>query len=575
VLSVVISILAAYAARATFERVVEARGRSRLAWIVGGAATDGIGTWSMHYTGMSALLLPVALRFDWRTVVASLLIGIAGSGVAVAVMARGRAGWARLLLGGVVLGGLGISGLHFSAMTALLLQGMHHHHVLPGRVAFSVIVAVFVSALALAATFQTAEDDPGRGLRRHGGALLRGVANPAMHYTAMSAVVFVFTTEPVDLTHAVGIASLGVVGVSVVPVIVLLVALLTSLADRLQRQKVLLDELFETAPQAVALTTAGDRIVRVNREFTRLFGHPAAAARGRLLSELVVPEDARRDGQHYAEVTALGERVELETLLQRGDGSRFHASMVRVPVTVPGGRIETYAIYGDITERRKAEEALRAYPRRLVETQEAERRRVARELHDEIGQLLTGIGLMLSHSEKQPPDQAKAGVAAARSLLDELIGRVQRLALDLRPAVLDDLGLVPALLWLVDRYTAQTGVRVDFKQGGLEGRRLAAETETAAYRIVQEALTNVARHSRAAEAAVRILVRDDTLEVQVEDQGRGFDPRRVEGPAQSAGLAGMRERAHMLGGRLTIESAPGAGTRIVATLPLAARGEAG
>src|SRR5262249_8395019 len=145
---------------------------------------------------------------------------------------------------------------------------------------------------------------------------------------------------------------------------------------------------------------------------------------------------------------------------------------------------------------------------------------------------------------------------------DELMGRVRELSLNLRPAMLDDLGLLPALLWHFDRYTAQTGIAVAFKHSGLEGRRFASELETAAYRITQEALTNVARHARVREATVRLWAAQDSLCVQIEDQGTGFDPKAVLGTGHSSGLSGMRERASLLGGRLIIDSLLGGGTHL-------------
>jgi signal transduction histidine kinase len=150
----------------------------------------------------------------------------------------------------------------------------------------------------------------------------------------------------------------------------------------------------------------------------------------------------------------------------------------------------------------------------------------------------------------------------------ELIRQVRELSLTLRPPILDDLGLLPALLWQFERYTARTQIRVDFEHVGLEGRPCSTDIETATYRIVQEALTNVVRHAEADAVLVRIRVDQEELVLQVEDRGRGFDPTIVLMPGASSGLAGMHERTRLLAGRLRIESSPGAGTRILAELPL-------
>ena len=217
-------------------------------------------------------------------------------------------------------------------------------------------------------------------------------------------------------------------------------------------------------------------------------------------------------------------------------------------------------------------EHVKALSRRLVEIQEAERRHLARELHDEIGQLLTGLGLLLEPEADLSPEAAKTTFEQMRVIIGELLERIRGLSFDLRPTALDELGLVPALLALFERYTGQTEILIDFKHQGM-ARRFQPEVETAAYRIVQEALTNVARHARVAEATVRIWatsdgIRSPRLSVQIEDRGRGFDAETVLRAPKSGGLVGMQERLMLLGGHLTVESRPGGGTQIIAEIPL-------
>ncbi|HEV8306042.1 MAG TPA: GAF domain-containing protein [Methylomirabilota bacterium] len=219
-------------------------------------------------------------------------------------------------------------------------------------------------------------------------------------------------------------------------------------------------------------------------------------------------------------------------------------------------------------EVRAGRERLQALSRRLVEVQEAERRHLARELHDEIGQVLTALKLSLEISARTP-GAGSGSLDEAHKLVDDLISRVRELSLELRPAMLDDLGLLPALVWHFERYTEKTGIRVVFEHAGLEAR-FPPEVGTAAYRIVQEALTNVARHAGVDQATVWVWTDGGGLQVHVEDLGRGFDPAAVAAP-EAVGLTGMRERAALLGGHVTIESAPGAGTRVTAGLPLASR----
>jgi signal transduction histidine kinase len=222
---------------------------------------------------------------------------------------------------------------------------------------------------------------------------------------------------------------------------------------------------------------------------------------------------------------------------------------------------------------REGRERLQSLSRQLVEVQEGERRNIARELHDEIGQLLTGLKLLLEMGARVRPEKVKARLSEAQALVNELITRVRELSLDLRPAMLDDLGVLPALLWHFERFTELSRVRVVFRHSGLEEQRFSPEVETAAYRIVQEALTNVARHAKVAEVAVRLWVDENTLDLRIEDRGAGFDPEATLSAAASSGLAGMRERAVLLGGRLTVTSTSGGGTQVMAELPLTGKFE--
>jgi len=223
----------------------------------------------------------------------------------------------------------------------------------------------------------------------------------------------------------------------------------------------------------------------------------------------------------------------------------------------------------DITERKEAEEQLRNLSHRLVEAQENERRTIARELHDEVGQSLTALDIYMKGASlaRSGTDGSELGVA--REALHDLMARVRNMSLELRPSMLDDLGLLPTLLWHFKRYTAQTGVYVHFKHRGLR-RDLPSEIITAAYRIVQEALTNVARYAQVTEVMVSVRAEHDALVVEVEDRGVGFDLDKVA--STRMGLNGMRERVLSLNGKLLVQSTSGEGARLIADLPLAKRG---
>jgi len=216
----------------------------------------------------------------------------------------------------------------------------------------------------------------------------------------------------------------------------------------------------------------------------------------------------------------------------------------------------------------QSHEEMKALSLRLVAVQERERRRIARELHDQIGQELTGLRLAIEMSELQTSGETKAGLTKAKSIVNGLVGIVRELSLRLRPYILDDLGLLPTLLWHFQRFTNQTGIRVAFKHSGVKGSKFSLEIETAIFRIIQEALTNAARHARVNEIIVRLWFGDSLLSVQIEDRGLGFDVDRALNGVESSGLSGMRERAVLLGGRFSIESHQGAGTRLTAELPV-------
>jgi PAS domain S-box-containing protein len=208
---------------------------------------------------------------------------------------------------------------------------------------------------------------------------------------------------------------------------------------------------------------------------------------------------------------------------------------------------------------------------RMLRVQEDELRYIARELHDEIGQLLTGLRLAIEMA-LQSTGESMASLVEAKSLANALTGLVRDLSRKLRPSMLDDLGLFPTLRSLFERFSTHTGVQVVFEHTQPDEKRFSREVETAVYRIVQEALTNVARHAKASWATVRLWSHDKTLGIQVEDHGVGFDLPSASKAGETNGLNVMRERVMLLGGRFTIEANPGAGTRLTAELPTETEG---
>jgi signal transduction histidine kinase len=203
--------------------------------------------------------------------------------------------------------------------------------------------------------------------------------------------------------------------------------------------------------------------------------------------------------------------------------------------------------------------------RSLLEVQEAERRHVARELHDEIGGTLAQLSCVLTTT---PACATRCGARDAQAIVRTLMQRVHDLSLDLRPTLLDDVGLGPTLQWYTERYASRTGIQVRLIQASLE-RRFDPAVETVAYRIVQETLTNAAKHAQASEITVAVHAEHGVMAIMVCDNGVGFDLEAIRRSGQASGLVGIRERAALIGGSVSVTSRPGAGTKIEASLPIA------
>jgi two-component system, NarL family, sensor histidine kinase UhpB len=213
----------------------------------------------------------------------------------------------------------------------------------------------------------------------------------------------------------------------------------------------------------------------------------------------------------------------------------------------------------------------------ILRAQEQERKRIARELHDETSQVLTSLLISLALLEESvSSEEARRRVADTRALAHQTLRAVRNLSIDLRPSALDDLGLLPALRWYIKEYQQKCGVEVEFAASGFKGR-LPAEMETALYRVIQESLTNTAKHARARKAWVSLSEDAGEVRASVRDDGQGFDaPAVLRTPWQDRGLglAGMQERVMLLNGTITIESQPGQGTRMEICIPVPVPNEA-
>ncbi len=220
------------------------------------------------------------------------------------------------------------------------------------------------------------------------------------------------------------------------------------------------------------------------------------------------------------------------------------------------------------------DDASRQRASQIINAQEQERQRIARELHDETSQVLTSLLISLAVLEKSiESSEGRERIADTRTLAHSTLRAIRSLSIDLRPSALDDLGLLPALRWYVKEYMKKCSIDVEFHASGFKGR-LPAEMETALYRIVQECLTNTARHSNASKVRIQLKELDGVVTAIINDNGEGFEYEaflKNPGPERGLGLAGMQERALLLNGTLAISSEPGKGTRVVANMPLPSR----
>ncbi|MGI9069263.1 MAG: PAS domain S-box protein [Pyrinomonadaceae bacterium] len=340
--------------------------------------------------------------------------------------------------------------------------------------------------------------------------------------------------------------------------------------DDLRQQKEILQKIFDHIPVMIRLTGPDGDVQLVNREYERTTGWSLEEIQKeplKIFAELY-PDKHERQLILDRIARATGEWGDFRT---RGrDGRVIDTSWANIRLSAG----MSLGIGQDISVRKRAEETLRSYSRQLIEAQEAERQHIARELHDQVGQVLTAVRINLQTiwnlcETAESRSLVDQGVAA----IDTALEQVRNLSFELRPSLLDDLGLVSALRWYSDQYTQRTGIRTRSVTNLPEGQtRLRRELETACLRIVQEALTNVVRHAKAKNVFIDLSKLDHKIVLSIKDDGIGFDESSNGGAsAIHLGLRGMKERALAVGGTLDIESGSNRGTEVRAHFPTAGK----
>ncbi len=363
-LSVLIAICASYAALDLAGRVTVARGRALVFWLIGGAGAMGLGIWSMHYIGMLAFSLPVPVSYDWPTVMLSLRVAILSAGVALYVVSRKFMSLRRAVAGSIVMGA-GISAMHYIGMEAMRSTAMCHYDA--RLVALSIALAIVISFVALRLAFLARDEKKGFSLRKIASATVMGLAVPVMHYTGMAAATFTADGMVPDMSHATSITIFGTAGITIVTLMILALAILTSVFDRrFSAQSLELESaeqryrlLFERSLAGVIRTTLDGRILECNLACARIFGYATCEE---LLASPIAdryfhPEDRTTFIAILRKVKSL---TNYEQCLRRKDGSKVwllgSANLVEGKGGAPAVNEETFV---DITERRNAEETFR------------------------------------------------------------------------------------------------------------------------------------------------------------------------------------------------------------------------
>jgi PAS domain S-box-containing protein len=393
-----------------------------------------------------------------------------------------------------------------------------------------------------------------------------------------------------------------------------LVAAIEDITDRKRAEVAVRDDeerfrrALEIETVGVIFFTTDGRITEANDAFLRMSGYTRSELRqGMLRWDVMTPQEWMPHSlKAIAEFEARGRTEPYEKEYLRKDGTRWWALFAATRVRANEGvefiidttqsrnareelrrareelefRVQERtseldavngALRDEIIEKRRSESSRQDLLRQVVTAQEEERRRISRELHDEVGQHLTALMLGLKSLESAPDGRDRTGsLKDLRALAERLGQEVHEIALRLRPTALDDLGLLRTLTHYVEEWSTRCGVEVDFHSGGLTGERLPPHIESTIYRIVQEALTNVIRHAEATRVSLLIERRANHVTVIIEDNGRGFGAETVPGDIRPKrlGLLGMSERAALVDGNLSIESNPGEGTTVFVRIPL-------
>ncbi len=323
----------------------------------------------------------------------------------------------------------------------------------------------------------------------------------------------------------------------------------------------------DSLPVLISYVDSGYRYRFNNKTYEKWHGLSGEKIYGRHVKE-IVGEGVFQDVLKYMKKALAGEEVSFERLTLYKNGVERHVLANYVPDIGEAGKVNGFfVLVNDITQRVKSEESLKLYAKRLVELEETQKQKLARELHDQVGQRLSAIGMNLNIlRNKIPTDDS-----SLRSMLDDSLAMLEQttecirdVTIDLRPSILDDYGLVAALRWYCDLFSSRMGIVIDMHCEGII-ERLPFEMENTLFRIVQEALSNVAKHAKSSSVKIILETSDKCVRLIIKDDGVGFDTESIPEPkkCKCMGLLIMSERTRAAGGIFRIESRPGQGTSVI------------
>jgi len=576
--SVLIAIAASYVALDLAGRVTAARGHVRLAWLSGSATVMGIGIWAMHVKGMLAFRLPLAIEYDWPTLLASLLVAIFASAVTLYMASQPEMGWGRALTGSVFMGG-GIVGLHYIAMAAMRSSAIIRYS--PVLVALSCLLAILFSLIALLLAFDLREETRWSVPRRLGSSIVMGGAVSAMHYTGMAAATF-FPGPPPDLTHSVNISPVSNNAIVIVTLIVFVAATVTSSVDK-RTSEARLRLVIDTLPALVWSKLPDGSTNFLNRRFLDYTGLSLEEGLGWGWMNAFHPEDRADD--EWRAAFAGGQAFERQARLRGADGKYREFEFRAVPLRDGQGKlVEWYGTSTDIENRRRAEDALLEAQDKLAHVTRTQAMgelvaAIAHEVNQPLSAITTNADFSLRELRRSTPN------------LDELSLAITEIEKDTTRASAV-ISRIRGLLVKGTRHRAKLDINEIIQKGitllrsELKRNRVNVRTELAANLpsvqgdavTLQQVLINLILNSldamrisaeRPRELFIRSAMEADNIVVQVQDSGPGigselaghiFEPfftTKTEGIGM--GLSISRSIIESHGGRLrTVPSSNGA-----------------